>query len=123
MNPTRLTPQPQMRAAKECKVRRDTNPFPCVPCVLWRPILCLEKDLHDCSTDRLIKRLREGFRPFVIRLTDGRSFPIPHPEFIAVGRHAVVMVDKEGDLVYIDPLHIVSVDEKSSKKNGRSSRS
>ena len=75
--------------------------------------------MHDCSTDRLIKRLRGGFRPVVIRLTDGRAFPIPPPEFIAVGRHAVVVVDKEGDPVYIDPLHIVS--EKSSKKNGRSS--
>jgi len=67
----------------------------------------------------LIKRLRGGFRPFVLRLTDGRSFPVPHPEFIAVGRHAVVVVDTEGDPVYIDPLHIVSVDEKSAKRNGR----
>ena len=45
----------------------------------------------------LIKQLRGGFRPFVIRLTDGLSFSIPHSEFIAVGRHAVVVVDKEGD--------------------------
>lgn len=67
----------------------------------------------------LIKRLRGGFRPFELRLTDGRSFPIPHPEFIAVGRHAVVVVDKDGDPVYIDPIHIVSVDEKASAKNGR----
>ena len=69
----------------------------------------------------LIKRLRGRFRPFVLRLTDGRSFPAPHPEFIAVGRHAVVVVDRDGDPVYIDPLHIVSVDEKSARKNGRSS--
>jgi hypothetical protein len=70
----------------------------------------------------LVKRLRGGFRPFVLRLTDGRSFPVPHQEFIAVGRHAVVVVDKDGDPVYIDPLHIVSGDEKSVKKNGGSSR-
>jgi len=69
----------------------------------------------------LIKRLRGGFRPFVLRLMDGRSFPVPHPEFIVVGRHAVVVVDRDGDPVYIDPLHIVSVDEKSARKNGRSS--
>ncbi len=69
----------------------------------------------------LVKRLRGGFHPFVVRLTDGRSFPIPHPEFIAVGRRAVVVVDKEGDPVYIDPLHMVSIDEKSAKRNGRSS--
>src|SRR5437016_13935429 len=70
----------------------------------------------------LVKRLRGGFRPFVIRLTDGRSFPIPHPDFIAVGRHAVVVVDKEGDTVYTDPLHIVPVDDNIATKNARSSR-
>ena len=69
----------------------------------------------------LVKRLRGGFRPFVVRLSDGRSFAVPHPEFIAVGRHAVVVVDKDGDPVYIDPLHIVSIDEKSAVKNGRGS--
>ena len=56
----------------------------------------------------------------VLRLTDGRSFPVPHPEFIAVGRHAVVVVDKEGDPVYIDPLHIVFLDDKPARKNGGS---
>ena len=52
MDPTRLAPQPQMRAAKERKEHRDTTSFLCVPCVLSRSILCQEnKDLHDCSTD------------------------------------------------------------------------
>jgi hypothetical protein len=71
------------------------------------------------NVEVLVKRLRGGFRPFVIRLTDGRAFAVPHPEFIAVGRRAVVVVDKEGDPVYVDPLHIVSVDEKAVRKNGR----
>jgi hypothetical protein len=66
----------------------------------------------------LVKRLRGGFRPFVLRLTDGRSFPVPHPEFIAVGRHAVVVMDAVGDPVYIDPIHIVSVDDKKAARNG-----
>lgn len=33
------------------------------------------------------------FRPFTIRMADGRSFPIPHPDFLHVfptGRIAVV---------------------------------
>jgi hypothetical protein len=68
----------------------------------------------------LVKRLRGGFRPFTLRLTDGRAYPVPHPEFIAVGRHAVVVVDAQGDPIYIDPLHIVSIDEKAARKNGRS---
>lgn len=78
--------------------------------------------LTDVNLNVLIKRLRGGFRPFVLHLTDGRSFSVPHPEFIAVGKHAVVVVDKDGDPVYIDPLHIVSVDEKTNVKNGRSSK-
>jgi hypothetical protein len=69
----------------------------------------------------LIKRLRGGFRPFALRLTDGRSYSVPHPEFIAVGRHAVVVVDQQGDPIHIAPLNIVSVDDKSTAKNGRSS--
>jgi len=70
----------------------------------------------------LIKRLRGGFRPFVLHVTDGRSFNVPYPEFIAVGRLAVVVVDRQGDPVYVDPLRIVSIDEKRkpSAKNGRS---
>lgn len=71
------------------------------------------------NVELLVKRLRGGFRPFVLRLADGRAFAVPHPEFIAVGRRAVVVVDKTGDPVYIAPLHIVSVDEKYAKKNGR----
>ena len=67
----------------------------------------------------LIRRLRGGFRPFAIRLADGRSFDVPHPEFMAVGRNAVVVVDKQGNPVYVDPLHIVSVDEKGSRKKPR----
>jgi hypothetical protein len=67
----------------------------------------------------LVKRLRGGFRPFVIRLTDGRAYAVPHPEFMAVGRHWVVVADEEGYPVYVDPLHIVSIDEKTARKNGR----
>jgi hypothetical protein len=66
----------------------------------------------------LIRRLRGGFRPFVLRLTDGRALPVPHPEFIAVGEHGVIVVDKEGYPVFIDPHHIVSVDDKKAAKNG-----
>jgi hypothetical protein len=66
----------------------------------------------------LVKRLRGGFRPFVLRLTDGRSFQIPHPEFIAVGSSWVVVADKDGDPVYVDSQHIVSVDDKKAARNG-----
>jgi hypothetical protein len=58
------------------------------------------------------ERLRSEFRPFIIHLSDGRSFEVPHPDFIAVGRGIVVVVDRETDGTQrIDPLHIVSLSE------------
>ncbi len=70
----------------------------------------------------IVRRLRGGFRPFTLRLSDGRSYPIPHREFIAVGRHAVVVMDKAGFPTYIDPLHIVSVDDKPTSRRALPSR-
>ncbi len=75
----------------------------------------------------LIKQLRGGFRPFVLRLTDGRALPVPHLEFIAVGRRAMVVVDKAGDPVFIDPLQIVSLDQEKvgadrDRGNGRKTK-
>ena len=55
----------------------------------------------------------------MIRLTDGRKFPIPHQDYIAIGRHAVSVIDEGGYAVNIDPLHIVSLDDARMKKNGK----
>jgi len=61
------------------------------------------------SIDKIRKRLTGGFRPFVIRTSDGREFPVPHPEFIAVGKSDVAVVDKSGDINVLEALHIVSI--------------
>jgi hypothetical protein len=57
------------------------------------------------------KRLHEGFSPFALRLSDGRRYDVPHTDFIAVSKHAVVVIDTDGYPVNIDPLHIVSLDD------------
>jgi hypothetical protein len=57
------------------------------------------------------KRLHERFTPFAVRLSDGRKYDVPHTDFIAVGKHAVVVIDTDGYPVNIDPLHIVSLDD------------
>jgi hypothetical protein len=51
------------------------------------------------------------FRPFSLRLADGRSIPVPHPEFLAFngkGRTALVTDEGEGfdivDLLLVVPL-------------------
>jgi len=67
------------------------------------------------SIDKIRKRLTGGFRPFVIRTSDGREFPVPHPEFIAVGKSDVAVVDKSGDINVLEALHIVSIKTPKSR--------
>jgi len=57
------------------------------------------------------KKITNGFRPFVIRTSDGREFPVPHKEFIMVTKRSVVVADQEGFVDILDPLHIASVRE------------
>lgn len=61
------------------------------------------------NLDKIRKQLTGGFRPFVIRTSDGREFDVPHPEFIAVGKGDIAVVDKDGDINVLDSLHIVSL--------------
>ena len=61
-------------------------------------------------------RLGAGFQPFVIRLSDGRSLDVPHPDFIAVGRGIVLLVDEEDRSHVLDALHIVSIDSPDGVK-------
>jgi hypothetical protein len=60
-----------------------------------------------------------GFRPFSIRTTDGQQFEVPHPEFILIGKYSIAVLDKQGFINHIDPLHIVSA-RKLSRQNGGS---
>jgi hypothetical protein len=61
------------------------------------------------NVEKIRKRLTGGFRPFTLRTSDGREFEVPHPEFIALGKSDVVVVDKEGGIDILDALHIVSI--------------
>jgi hypothetical protein len=66
----------------------------------------------------LKKRFTGGFRPFAIRTTDGKEFNIPHPEFILIGKYSIAVLDKQGFINNLDPLHIVSVRELSRRNGG-----
>ncbi|MEO7297410.1 MAG: hypothetical protein ABI042_02395 [Verrucomicrobiota bacterium] len=63
-----------------------------------------------------IQRIREmvtnGFKPFTIHVSDGRKFPVPHPEFVAVGKKVVVVIGKGDRVNTLDPLRITSIEEK-----------
>ncbi len=54
---------------------------------------------------------RSPFEPFVIRLADGKSLPVPHPDFVAVSPRQVVVVNPEDESVSrLEPLLIVSLE-------------
>ena len=57
------------------------------------------------------QRLANGFHPFTLCLSDGRRFPVAHPDNIAVGRNVVVVLDPNDITHSISALHIVSVEE------------
>ena len=60
---------------------------------------------------------REPFQPFAIRLADGRSMPIRHPDFVALGKRRIVVVGEDDSTTMIEPLLIVSLD--TPPKKGR----
>jgi hypothetical protein len=73
------------------------------------------------NVEKIRKHLSGGFRPMVLRTSDGREYHIPHPEFIAIGKHYVAVVDDKGDMDILEPFHIVSIklikaDSKTSSK-------
>lgn len=54
-------------------------------------------------------RLNGPFVPFRISLSDGRTFEVPHRDFIAVGKGVISIVDKRDSTHTVDALHIVSI--------------
>lgn len=62
-------------------------------------------------------------RPFLIRLTDGRSLEVSHPEFIAFPREegTFVFFPPEGGLILVSLPQVVSVDIIAASKAADSS--
>ena len=66
------------------------------------------------TPDELRKLLRAApFKPFRLNLADGRSFDVPHPEFVAIKPHGrwivVVTPDELGDFEVVNVPLIVSM--------------
>lgn len=71
-----------------------------------------------------IERIRErltggGFRPFKLCLSDGTKIPVPHPEFVAIGKHVVLAVGDNDRAYTLDPLHIVALEDIRPKAKAR----
>ena len=63
------------------------------------------------GVDEIRKKLANGFKPFVIRTSDGREFPVPHKEFVMMTKRSVVVADEKGFVDILNPLHITSLQE------------
>lgn len=67
----------------------------------------------------------QPFEPFVIRLADGRSLPVPHPDFVALTPRRVIVGAEDDSWSIVEPLLIVSLDKLSSEGkagNGKKKR-
>jgi len=54
---------------------------------------------------------KQPFQPFVLRLADGRSFLVPHRDYVAVSPRRVVVIDPVDEAMSIlEPLLIVSIE-------------
>jgi len=73
------------------------------------------------NLQHLRDRLGPTFQPFTISLSDGRSYSVPHRDFIAVGRGLVSVIDERDIQHTIDPLHIVSIDDTIPQPNSNGS--
>jgi hypothetical protein len=67
------------------------------------------------DVEQIRKQIANGFKPFEVRLADGRRIPVSHPEFLAVGERVVVVSGDDDQTTTIDPLDIVSIEEKHGK--------
>jgi hypothetical protein len=71
------------------------------------------------NVQRIKDMITGGFKPFVIHMSDGRKFDVPHPEFVAVGKGVVVVIGKNDRVNTLDALHITGIKEQLNSKSGR----
>ena len=62
------------------------------------------------------KRIRNGLEPFAFVTAYGRRFEVPPPEFIAVGRNVVAVLDRRDYSIKIDALRIILIDDIQPRK-------
>ena len=57
----------------------------------------------------VIRRRLSKQGPHIIRTSDGHKYPVPHPDFVLVGRYNIVIEDQQGMIDILDPLHVVAI--------------
>lgn len=74
---------------------------------------------ESVNLDRIRERLENGFKPFVLELSSGRRVPVPHPDFIAIGKGVVVVLGKNDSVTTLDALHITAVEDLRASRKRR----
>ena len=61
---------------------------------------------------------KQPFEPFSIRLADGRTLPVPHPDFVALTPRRIIVVAEDDSWSVVEPLLVVSLDYASAPSKG-----
>lgn len=61
---------------------------------------------------------RQPFQPFMMRLADGRSIPVPHRDFVALTPRRVIVGFEDDSWTIIEPILIVSLDSMPPRGKG-----
>jgi hypothetical protein len=73
------------------------------------------------NVQRIRDRLKPPFKPFSVVVSSGHQYPVPHPEFIFLTERTVIVADKNGYVVNLDPLHVVGLQD-IPRANGKHRR-
>lgn len=66
---------------------------------------------------------KQPFEPFAISLADGRTLPVPYPDFVAVHPRRIIVISDDGSSSVVEPLMISSLDyEKRRSRGGNGAR-
>jgi hypothetical protein len=63
-----------------------------------------------------------GFHPFALRTSHGREYAVRHPEMVLVAPRSIAVVDRDGEIVTLDALHIVALKNLRANANGAAKR-
>ena len=64
--------------------------------------------------------LRRPFKAFTLRMNDGRRFYIPHPEYVAVSRRVVLVIDSQTEAgIYLEPILVSSLHYEDGEPNSK----
>ena len=64
------------------------------------------------------QRLIGDFRPFSVRTSDGREYAVRNPELLLVGPRTLAVLDRDGEIVTLDPLGIVALKDLRARLDG-----